>query len=191
MTQRNSHQPDNDKHPVGYRRPPKATQFPKGKSGNPRGRPKGLHRDIPYEHVLGQMVMIRDGDQERRVTAAEAFILHLTSRGLAGDSAATQASLQAIEAARARNSVYATPKHYQILVMGVGISPALKALGLTVRKHPTTGKQMQWSLNSWIVNMALARLGDTTLSEEDQQEIWNVTRAPEQVVWPDWWVVRG
>ena len=26
---------------VGYGKPPKATQFKKGKSGNPRGRPKG------------------------------------------------------------------------------------------------------------------------------------------------------
>ncbi len=171
MTQHNSHQPDNDEHPVGYRRPPKATQFPKGKSGNPRGRPKGRHRDIPYENVLGQMVTIRDGDQERRVTAAEAFILQLTRKGLAGDSAAAQASLQAIEAARARNSAYDTPTHYQILIMGVDISPALEALGLTVKKRPMTGKEMRWSLNPWIVDMALARLGDTTLSEEDQREI--------------------
>jgi len=26
---------------VGYGRPPRHTQFPKGRSGNPRGRPKG------------------------------------------------------------------------------------------------------------------------------------------------------
>ena len=42
--------PDN----VGYRNPPKRHQFPKGKSGNPNGRPKGskgLKTDL--KQVLG------------------------------------------------------------------------------------------------------------------------------------------
>jgi hypothetical protein len=56
-------------------------------------------------------------------------------------------------------------------MMGVGVSPALEALGVTARKRPTMGKQMRWSLTPWIVDMALVRLRDTTLSEEDQREI--------------------
>src|SRR5271155_4885290 len=90
---------------VGYRKPPRATRFTKGRSGNPVGRPRGRHREAPYEAVLGQMVKIREGGTERYVTAAEAFLLQLTKRGLEGDSAAARASFAVIEEARKRPGI--------------------------------------------------------------------------------------
>ena len=85
---------------VGYGKPPSASRFRKGQSGNPKGRPRNRTRDIPHDAVLGQMVTIREDGRERRVTAAEAFLLQLTQKGLAGDSAAARSSLEAIEKAR-------------------------------------------------------------------------------------------
>jgi hypothetical protein len=67
---------------VGYGKPPSASRFRKGQSGNPRGRPKNRSREIPYDAILGQMVTIREEGRERRVTAAEAFLLQLTQKGL-------------------------------------------------------------------------------------------------------------
>src|ERR1700686_1762471 len=100
MTSGDSPPADSEEGDVGYRRPPRATRFTKGQSGNAAGRPRGRHREAPYEAVLGQMVKIREGGAERRVTAAEAFLLQLTKRALEGDDAAARASLTVIEEAR-------------------------------------------------------------------------------------------
>src|SRR4051812_15584935 len=86
---------------AGYGRPPASTRFRKGQSGNPRGRPRGRHKRAPYEAVLGRTVTIREDGVERRVSAAEAFVLLLTKRGLEGDGAAAQAAAAMIETARA------------------------------------------------------------------------------------------
>ena len=88
---------DPEKGDVGYRKPPRATRFTKGRSGNPGGRPRGRHREAPYEAVLAQMVTVREGEVTRRVTAAEAFLLQLSKRGLEGDGTAARDSLAAIE----------------------------------------------------------------------------------------------
>ena len=73
---------------VGYRNPPLASRFRKGQSGNLKGRPRGRRRELPYEAVLGQEVIIRENGRERRVTADEAFLLQLIKLGLDGDNAA-------------------------------------------------------------------------------------------------------
>ena len=85
---------------VGYRKPPRATRFTKGQSGNPAGRPRGRHRKAPYETVLGQIVTIREDGTTRRVTGAEAFLLKLTQSGLGGNSAAARDILDVIEQAK-------------------------------------------------------------------------------------------
>jgi Family of unknown function (DUF5681) len=45
---------------VGYRKPPRATRFTRGQSGNPAGRPRGRHRETPYEAVLALQLLCWD-----------------------------------------------------------------------------------------------------------------------------------
>ena len=173
---------------VGYKQPPKVAQFRKGQSGNPRGRPKNRHREIPYDAILGQKVTIREDGRERRVNAAEAFLLQLTQKGLAGDSTAARTSLEAIEAARAARGD--DVEQLSVIILSPiksGADAILKPLSLANLKYPTDKARVRWELNPWIVEAALARLGSRRLSKEEQREVWNATRTPHKVTWPEWW----
>ena len=181
-----------DAEPVGYGKPPRATRFAKGRSGNPKGRPKNRRREVPYDAVLGQMVTIREDGCERRVTAAEAFLLQLTQKGLSGDGAAARSSLEAIEAARA--SVVDETEQIEVIIMKPvwsGADVILDTLGLAMLKYPEDQKRARWEINPWAVEAALKRLGSRTLTHAEQREVWRNTRMPHKVKWPDWWTERG
>lgn len=177
---------------VGYGKPPKSTQFKKGRSGNPRGRPRNRSKALPHDHILGQMVTVRDDGKEHRITAAEAFLLHITKRGLEGDSAAARATLAAIESARGVRHQHDHSNMPSKLVwrcvepgsVGTAASP------LRIVTRYGRGENGSYRLNPWIVQKALDRMSEP-LSVEDQRKVWDVTKDRSKVEWPHWWLVRG
>ena len=79
---------------VGYRKPPQATRFKPGQSGNPKGRPKAspnLAIDLSTE--LGELITVREGGAARRVSKQRALIKSLMAKALQGDVRATTALL--------------------------------------------------------------------------------------------------
>lgn len=177
---------------VGFGRPPKATQFQKGKSGNPRGRPRGRKRDIPYDHLLGQMVTIREEGHERRVTAAEAFLLQLTKKGLEGCGASTRASLASIEQARvAKKENSDGTLILRLNIRSFGISCIVEDFGMAVRINPTSKESCRLELKPWIVQAAVDRMSPNQLSHAEQALVLASTRTPDKVTWPEWWAARG
>jgi hypothetical protein len=82
----------------GFMNPPKHTQFPKGKSGNPRGRPrKPKDLNTVLQQVLNCKVRIRD--EERRMPIREALFWKLRELALQGDKQALSLQRRIIEEA--------------------------------------------------------------------------------------------
>ncbi len=72
--------------PVGYGRPPKHGQFVKGKSGNPKGRPKDSKNISTLLHAeLNVKIPITENGIRRKITKQEAMVKQLANKGAAGD----------------------------------------------------------------------------------------------------------
>jgi hypothetical protein len=180
--------PDDDENDGGgYRRPPRTTRYTKGQSGNRSGRPPGRWREPPYEAVLGQMVTIREDGVERRVTAAEAFLLQLAKRGLEGDGPAARATLAVIEERKERRSTGGRLISVIVwrLVAPGSVTSALEPLRMA-RKLDPYRETARMALEPWLIEAALARLRGK-LNPADQRTIVKATRTPHKVRWPEWW----
>jgi hypothetical protein len=80
---------------VGYKKPPKKSQFKKGQSGNPKGRTKGS-KDMKtmFEEVLRQPVSIRQGDRQQLVPMHKAMFMALLAKATRGDTKALELVLK-------------------------------------------------------------------------------------------------
>jgi hypothetical protein len=84
--------------PVGYKNPPVHTRFQPGQSGNPSGRPKGSEnlRTI-FQRILKEEVSLREGDQTRKISKAEAIMRHMVVGALKGDARSANAVFRIAE----------------------------------------------------------------------------------------------
>lgn len=182
-----------DEEGVGYKKPPASGRFPKGRSGNPKGRPKGSHRAPPKEEVMSQLVTIRDGDGVREVTAEEAFLHKVQELALKGNSSAIRAfeELKGTLDARVEQDD-ALPKRIAIHFIRPGsVNTALETLNMARTRDRYREGRATVVLEPWLVESALERLGDKRLKCEEQETVWAATRSPGKVNWPDWWQAKG
>jgi hypothetical protein len=81
--------------PVGYANPPTSGQFKKGKSGNPKGRPRGSKSlSAMIDDTLFAKVNIRTGGVSRQVTQLEAILLQQMKAALEGNAKARDGVLK-------------------------------------------------------------------------------------------------
>jgi hypothetical protein len=83
-----------DEEKPGYKRPPKATQFKPGTSGNPRGRPK-KPRDLEDDliEMLSKNITVREDGKLRKISRQKAILRKLLSQALQGDAKALSSIL--------------------------------------------------------------------------------------------------
>jgi hypothetical protein len=79
---------------VGYKKPPKHTQFAANTSGNPKGRPKGsLNLATALNRALAETMPVIVNNRRVRMTKLDVSIKGLVNRAVRGDPKAMQQML--------------------------------------------------------------------------------------------------
>ena len=96
---------------VGYGKPPQASQFKKGQSGNPKGRQKGSRNLATLlDQELARPVMVTEAGKRKKYRKAELIVRMQVDKAAKGDSRAF-AAIQALEAkALQQRAQYADPE---------------------------------------------------------------------------------
>jgi len=90
---------------VGYGKPPEATRFQKGCSGNPKGRPKGsLNVATVFIKTLRERVVINEHGQRKTVTKLEAALKQLVNKAASGDLRALRQLVELAHGAEAKQN---------------------------------------------------------------------------------------
>ncbi|QIG46810.1 hypothetical protein G5V57_03030 [Nordella sp. HKS 07] len=114
--------------------------------------------------------------------------MQITKCGLEGDSAAARAAILAFDEATDKRIVGQPGKSaisLQIVTPG-SVNSALETLRMAKLLDPYRDTA-SILLEPWLIEAALARLGERHLTSDEQRIILRATRLPHKVKWPEWW----
>jgi len=119
---------------VGFGKPPQSSRFKRGKSGNPRGRPKGtrnLATDLKGE--MGSKILVNEGGKSQKITKQMALVKTLSTKALKGDVRAMNTLLKLID-----QNLFEEPDEIEEPKMSQEDEEILKSF---LKKHSTDNSQ--------------------------------------------------
>jgi Family of unknown function (DUF5681) len=121
---------------VGYKKPPQHSRFQPGRSGNPRGRQKGVRNlGSDVKRTLEVPVRLNEQGRARRVSTQEAALLRLREKALKGD---TRSIGQILELAKIFNNSTAV-ESVGDEALAAEDQAILDAYALELRSRPPAG----------------------------------------------------
>jgi hypothetical protein len=171
--------------------------FPKGRSGNPKGRPKGTRvtTGSAFEVLEDKTLTVADRGGTRQMPFKEALQLRTFQDALAGKAMAMRVVLKWIREREAWLAKHEPKAHRQIPWRIMSVDPdnaddALVLLGIAApdpaRADPEfCAKRAQLLLEPWAVQAALRRRrGGQRLTEREISEVRRCTRDSDSLRWP-------
>lgn len=177
----------------GPGRPPAASRFRKGESGNPRGRPRTRPSPRPsaFDIVMDRTLTVTQGGHERELTVEEALQQRTYQDAIAGSRAARREVLKMIAKREKWLAEKGAKKVPGIELLSEPEDPgnadeAMVLLGIAERRPPwcDNDEYDRLLLQPWAVQAALSRPGRRRLSAYEVSEIERCTTDPDTLRWP-------
>lgn len=161
-------------------------RFEKGRSGNPKGRPRARRPHVSaFDIIFDKTLTVTQGGVERELTIDEALQLQTYQAALKGSKMAIRKVLRMIEKREAALAKKEKPQNRAIPVethhTSANANEAMRILGIA---DQDPGLAVRWKVHAWATQAALSRPGRRRFTDKEVKDIKFFTWDAETLRWP-------